>query len=110
MLSAKYGMRKSPCRRSSAGRKSFGIMWRRCARSRRVPSFHVYMMNRIANVSSIVNQPPCRNFAIDAMKNISWMARNTMVNTTASTRLRSYHMYTASRIVVVIIVMVSAKP
>ena len=58
----------------------------------------------------MVNQPPCRNFAIEAKKNRNWMARNTTVNTTAPTRLPSCQIYTASRIVVVIIVTVNARP
>ena len=44
------------------------------------------------------------------MKNMIWMARNSTVNTMAPTRLRSYQRYTPSSTVVVIMVMVSAKP
>ena len=72
MLSTNRWMRLSPCSLSSAGRKSFGIMCRRCERSSLVPSFHVYMIMRIASVSSSVNQPPCRNLAIEAAKNRTW--------------------------------------
>ena len=91
MLSANRWMRLSPRSLSSAGRKSFGIMCRRCERSSLVPSFHVYMIMRIASVSSSVNQPPCRNLAIEAAKNRTWIARNTMVNTTAPNLLLRCH-------------------
>ena len=68
------------------------------------------MIVRIISVSSIVNQPPCRNFAIEAMKNMNWMDRNTIENTMAPTLCRLYHMYTASSTVVVIMVIVNARP
>ena len=45
------------------------------------------MTNRIARVSSMVNQPPCRNFAIDATKNMVCIARNTTRNTIDQTLL-----------------------
>ncbi len=89
MLSAKYGIELSSWSFCRIGRQSAGCMWRRCARSRFVPSFHVYMTSRIANVSSMVNQPPRRNLASDAKKNMNWMARNSTVNAMAPTRLPS---------------------
>ena len=86
------------------------FIWRRCERSIFVPSFHVTMIIRISKVSSIVNQPPCMNFAIEAMKNMMSLDRNTIENTIAPTLCRLYHMYTVSSTVVLIIVMVSARP
>ena len=75
-----------------------------------MPSSHVAMTVRIASASSIVNQPPCRNLAIDAMKNMNMIMGNTIANSTAANLLRICHRYTVTRIDVMIIVIVSAKP
>ena len=50
------------------------------------------MIVRIASVSSMVNQPPRRNFAMEAKKNMNWMARNSTVNTMAPNRLPACQM------------------
>ena len=85
-------------------------MWRRWARSSFVPSFQVTITVRIASVSSAVNQPPCMNFAIEATKNRSMIVGNTTANTTAAARMRLCHRYTVTRIDVMTIVTVSARP
>lgn len=51
-----------------------------------------------------------QELAIDAMKNMNMIMGNTIANSTAANLLRICHRYTVTRIDVMIIVIVSAKP